>query len=216
MALLFTPAVQAKWDAGLLHQAILLDLYCENETLHGWTWPGPMEFEGITYESLYEIVHIDTEVQLSLGLQAPETEITFDGSRVTDHDHFVGKFWQSVWHQRRMRWRIVLIEPEADPMSVVGIIESYHGRMDYRSEIEAPGGVDVVTLSCEGGLFRVRGRNMHTRTHADQQLRAPGDRFFDLVSEKQATNPVWGKRETVISRGGGWVNSLKNYTTHHK
>jgi len=192
MAIPLTQSAQDALDAGKLIPATLIDFYCADIILHGWSWPGELVFEGVQYESLYERITITKRVKTSATLASSPMTIALDASRARDDTDIIGKFIDADYHQSKIRVRTVQLNLNTDPITIDGVLDEYNGRMDVRPINHAPNQEHIIELRCEGGIFRLRGRNMRARTHEDQQIRAPGDRFFEHTPRRVVENPYWG------------------------
>jgi hypothetical protein len=197
----------AAFAAGRMVPAVLVDFYTD-PIKRFWNWPDPLTYGGDAYVSLWNRITVDYAVRQSATLAAEPVTITLDASRIGDNDDPVGGFVDLDWHQRRVRVRVVLLdfdtmESPSDP------VWEWRGRMDHRQLNRAPGTEQTLVLTCEGGLFRIRGRRMHTRTDRDQRTRSAADRFFDLTPIMAVRTPIWGKASAnipgvrVISSPGG-------------
>jgi hypothetical protein len=143
---------------------------------------------------------VNRDIRFSQTLASEPCKITFDGSRAGDDEDPIGQFTDRDWHQRKVRVRQVLLDPDTWTSPTTPIWE-WNGRMDKAQYVRQADQPQQLTLTCESGLFRVRGRNMHTRTHADQQRRAAGDLFFQPTPLMIGLPIVWGKN--VVDLPGG-------------
>ncbi len=210
MAKAYSQALRDAMATGSVAVAILIDMETD-PILRAWTWPGTLAFDGESYVSLEGEVDIQGSIKSTATLASEPLQITFDASRIRDDDHFVGQFGSSDWSQRKIRVRKAIINPAASPVEVIDVIDDWRGRMDKREVIRQINSPELLQLTCENGLFRIRGRNLHTRTHADQQQRLPGDTFYKNTAERIAVKPFWGKSPvnipgaTGVSGGSGHV-----------
>ncbi len=80
---------------------------------------------------------------------------------------------------------------------VIGFLGDTRGLLDHRELVEPPLDTPdqprVWNVSCQGGLFRVRGRRLSTRSDADQQRRSPGDRFYSETAKMVGRPLNWSK-----------------------
>lgn len=204
-------AAEAALAAGRMVSALLMDLYCKDGdgdplTLRFWNWPGTLDYpandhvdddDPVTYQSLLRRVSVDVGVRFTATLTAEPMTINFDSSRAGDDADLIGQFADANWHQGRVRARRVLLdfstqESPSDP------VWEWRGRMDHRVFQRQAQDEQTCVLTCEGGVFRVRGRNMHTRTHLDQQRRLAGDLFFQGTAIMVGLPAMWAKAPANI------------------
>jgi hypothetical protein len=166
-------------------------------------------------------MRISREIRFTATLASEPLKITVDGSRSLDDDDIVGQWVKSDWYQRNVRVRQVVINPASGAV-LEGACWEWNGRMDYRQRPRQGDQPLAWELTCQPGLFRVQGRNMHTRTHADQQRRLAGDLFFQGTPAMVALQPVWGRTTANVPgirasfTGGGGVNGVNGANTNEK
>lgn len=210
---------RAMFEAGRMAPALLVDLYT-SPVRRWWLWPGDLLYPAndsidgaseVTYVSIEGRMQVDYAVKASASLSSEPLVITLDGSRAGDNDDAIGAWVDQDWHQRSVRARLVLLDFDTR-LSPTDPVWEWRGRMDHRAFNRQPGEDSRIVLTCEGGLFRIRGRRMHTRTDQDQRRRLSSDRFFDLTPVMVTRQPVWGKSIANIpgttggGGGGGGVN----------
>lgn len=202
--------------AGRMASVNLVDLYCadsDNDDLtfrwsdrfEALSYPASDAVDGsdmVTYAGLDRRMEIQRDVRLSQTLASEPVRLILDGSRAGDDDDAIGAFMDCVWHQRRVRVRQVLLDFDTG-LSPSEPVWQWWGRLDHRQLQTTPNEPSRLTVTCEGGLFRIRGRRMHTRTHADQQRRKAGDLFFQGTPLMIATPPLWGKAFVSLPGSGG-------------
>lgn len=194
--------------AGKIKSALLVDLYVAPTVLRCWTWPGPALYPGTAdldgstsdqaYESMFGRIVVPMAIRQAASLASEPIEIQIDGSRSGDDEDFVGRFVDSDWHQARVRVRQVLLNWETETLASLPMRE-WRGRLDHR-ELVQPALPDdgappplVWNVTCQGGLFRIRGRRLKTRSHADQQLRSAGDMFYAQTAIQVGLTFNWSK-----------------------
>lgn len=188
-------AIDAAIAAGRIKAADLVDFYVKvggsPVVLRAWTWPGTAQYPGTvaldgstanrTYESMYGRMIINKTIQSAQSLSSEPLRIQIDASRTSDDADWAGRFADSDWHQGRVRVRQVLLDWDTEVLGAVPLRE-WHGLLDHAELVfPAPdGAIQVQTwdITCQGGLFRIRGRRLKTRSHADQQKRDAGDMFY--------------------------------------
>lgn len=208
---------ETRRDSGRWGDAHLVDLYCldgETEaTIRVCDRAEPITFDAddaidgtdpVTYEALSSRVRIDRNIKFQQSLATDPLKIYFDGSRAGDDDDPIGEFTDLTWHQRAIRVRQISFDADtgATPSEPVW---QWVGRMDFAQYVRAGTEPVQLVLTSQGGLFRVRGRNMKTRTHEDQQRRAPGDLFFQDLPKMVGIPLNFGKKAIEIRgayRGG--------------
>lgn len=87
-------------------------------------------------------------------------------------------------------------------------LREWRGLLDHRELVEpaTPEEPRIWNVTCQGGLFRVRGRRLSTRSHADQQRRSAGDMFYVGTANMVGRPLSWAKSPGNIpgsSTGGG-------------
>lgn len=206
--------------AGRIKSADLVDLYLRDGadaplTLRCWNWPGAASYAGTvaldgstaanTYESMFGRIGIAKSIRMAASLSSEALRITLDASRSTDDADWVGRFVDADWHQRRVRLRQVMLDWTTEALSSAPMWE-WHGLIDHRELSQPPGQPQTWELTCQGGLFRVRGRRLKTRSHADQQERSPGDMFYVGTANMVGRPLNWAKKPGNIPgtpTGGG-------------
>jgi hypothetical protein len=187
--------------SGRMAIAVLIDLYLDGGPLRVWNWPGQLAFPAndalggagdVTYQSLFQRMEVTRSIQQTASLQAEPLTVVFDASRAGDDEDLIGQFTDGAWHQRKMRVRVILLDSETF-VSPIDPVWEWHGRMDHREFMRQPGQPTQVRLTGEGGLFRIRGRNLRTRSHEDQQRRQSGDLFFREVAQMVAIPISWNR-----------------------
>lgn len=224
MPVQLSPDFEAKLAAGRIVSAYLVDFYCANGSgdaliLRGWDWPGTLSYpaadvaagddrsdppeltDPVSYTGLHHRLTIDRNIRFSAGLSSEPARITLDGSRAGADDDFVGQFTDAQWHQRAVRCRQVSLDLDAGTSDAIPIW-SWRGRLDYRQFTRTAGQEMPLVITCEGGIFRIRGRRMHTRTDADQRRRNAADTFFAGVPQMVTCPIMWAKKPTTIGSGG--------------
>lgn len=194
--------------SGRIKAADLVDFYVKDAgtgsplVLRAWTWPGSASFPGTvsldgstaanTYETLYGRITIPKGIRMAASLASEPLEISLDGSRSGDPTDWVGKFVASNWHQGKVRVRQVMLNFDTEALGAVPMWE-WRGRLDHRELVIQPDQPQIWRVTCQGGLFRIRGRRLKTRSHADQQLRRAGDTFY-LGTANMVGRPLnWAK-----------------------
>jgi hypothetical protein len=227
------PDAEAEILSGRMGKAMLVDLYSADSEgnptpIRFWDRPGVLSFPAndlvpgagrsdppaltdvVAYRSLRGRFQVSREIRFTATLASEPLKITLDGSRSSEDDDIVGQWVDSLWHERNVRVRQVALSKTTGRV-LAGAVWEWTGRMDYRQRPRQAAQTLAWELTCQPGLFRVQGRNMHTRTHADQQRRKAGDLFFRDTPVMVALAPVWGRetanlpgvRNVVSGAGGG-------------
>lgn len=183
---------EADIAAGRIRPCDLVDFYLRDSlgdpaTQRCWnqpgeaTYPGTVDLDGstdnVTYEAMYGRVVVPKGVRLSATLSSDPLIITLDASRSSDDEDWVGRFVDADWHQCQVRVRHVLMHWETGALRDLPVWE-WRGLLDHRDLVLKNGEPSVWNVSCQGGLFRIRGRRVRSRTHEDQQRRSAGDKFY--------------------------------------
>jgi len=201
--------------AGRFITADLVDLYCADGvgdplTLRWWNWPGTIDYaanddpdgdgdlsaDPVTYTCMYGRLLVQKALRQSASLSSEALRLTLDASRSGDDEDQVGIFVDADWHQRPVRVRQILLDT-VDGTTPTDVVWEWHGLLDHRQNSVKNNQSNVWEVTCQGGLFRVRGRRLKTRSPEDQQRRAPGDRFYDGTAKMVGRPLVWGKQPTT-------------------
>lgn len=219
-------ATDAAIAAGKIKAAFLVDMYCKTGagdelTLRAWDWPGvayypgTVDLDGSTadqaYDSLYGRIVVSLAIRMAMSLSSEPLEIQLDGSRSADDDDLIGQWVDADWHQRRIRVRQIMLDWQTEEMAALPLRE-WRGLMDHRELIEPATAQEprIWNLSCQAGLFRVRGNRLKTRSHADQQLRSAGDMFYSQTAGMVGRPLNWGKSPSNLpgtATGAGGANA---------
>ncbi len=221
-------AIDAAIAAGRIKAADLFDFYVKDElgaplVLRAWTWPGEAHYPGTevldgstadqTYESMYGRMVAHKTVRTAQSLSSEPLRLQLDASRSGDDDDWVGRWADSDWHQGRFRLRQVMLDWQTEVLGAVPLRE-WHGLLDHAELVYPPSdrATDPATwdITCQGGLFRVRGRRLKTRSHADQQVRSEGDAFYRDTATFVGRPLIWAKAQNATpgratGTGGGHV-----------
>lgn len=203
---------EADIAAGRVKPADLIDFYLRDGagdplTLRCWTWPGDASYPGtsdldgstsnVTYESMFGRVRVAKGIRMAASLSAEPLTITLDGSRSDDDEDWTGRFVDADWHQARVRVRGVLRNFATGALNALPHWE-WRGLIDHRNLKLQDDEAATWEVSCQGALFRVRGRRLKTRSHQDQQARAAGDKFYVGTPRMVGVPLMWGRYATAI------------------
>lgn len=203
---------EADIASGKVRSADLIDLYVRDgdgnpATQRCWNWIGPASYPGTadldgdtsnqTYESMYGRVRIAKGLRMAASLSSEPLVITLDGSRSGDDEDWVGRFVDSQFHQCRVRVRCVMISRATNAFRSQPHWE-WRGLIDHPNLTLQEGQAASWEVKCQGGLFRVRGRRLTTRSQEDQQRRSAGDKFY-IGTAKMVGLPLnWAKAPANI------------------
>jgi hypothetical protein len=200
--------------------AWLLELTTDEGVLRAWDKTEALTYEAVTWEPLADAWGIEGEIRAGADLVAEPLTIWFDGARQLEDSSFVGRLLDRTWHQRAVRLRQLLLVPESNFATVIGVTLDWRGHMDQISAPEGEAAASRVVLSCESGTFRARGRNLHTVTDADQRLRDDADASFRNMAVKPFQDVPFGTSWANIpgarssgsggGSGGGGGNGLQS------
>lgn len=195
--------------------AVLVDLYCGATTFHWWSWPGVLNYESVAYQDGFQRFTFQTSLKATQGLGSNPFSFVLDGSALSDNEDLIGAWWDSDWHLKPVRVRKVRLSgnPASGVVTVLGVRRTYWGTQDERQRVTADDIPTTVELTCTAGVFKVRGRNLRTRTHADQQLRSPGDLFYKNTAAKVGVVPPWGRNDGDIPGSGRSASIPTGYRT---
>lgn len=210
---------EAAIAAGRIKPADLVDFYLRDGdgdplTLRCWTWPGEATYPGtadldgstsdVTYESMYGRIVVPKGIRMAATLASEPLTLTLDGSRSDDDEDWVGRFVDATWHQARVRVRSVLRNFDTGALLSLPHWE-WRGRIDQRNLTLKDGEPASWAVTCEGGLFRVRGRRLTTRSHQDQQKRLAGDLFYRGTPRMVGIPLMWARAPapTGVHTNGG-------------
>lgn len=211
---------EADIAAGKIRPCDLVDMYVRDgvgdpATLRCWNQPGQAIYPGtadldgstsnVTYEGMYGRIAVPKGIRMAATLASEPLNITLDASRSDDDEDWVGRFVDSTWHQCRVRVRHVLMNWETGALRDLPAWE-WRGLLNHRDLVVKDGEPTVWNVTCQGGLFRIRGRRFRVRTHEDQQRRSAGDQFYKGTAAMVALPLQWAKKPAnipgVISNGG--------------
>lgn len=212
---------EADIAAGRIRPCDLVDFYVRDgegdpATLRCWnqpgeaTYPGTVDLDGstsdVTYEGMFGRIAVPKGVRVAASLASEPLIITLDASRSDDDEDWVGRFVDATWHQCRVRVRHVLMHWETGALRDLPAWE-WRGLLNHRDLVVKDGDPAVWNVSCQGGLFRIRGRRLRVRAHEDQQRRSAGDKFYLGTAAMVALPLNWAKKPAnipgVITVGGG-------------
>lgn len=205
-------ATDAAIGAGRIKSADLVDFYLADAsddplTLRCWTWNSTCSYAGTvaldgstaanTYESMHRRIVIHKQIRMAATLSSEPLRMQLDASRSGDDEDFVGRFVDAKYHQRRIRIRQVAMDWSTHALASLPMWE-WHGLLDHRELIQEKGKPQFWDVTCQGGLFRVRGRRLRTRSHTDQQLRDAGDQFYVGTAAMVGRPLNWSKKPANI------------------
>lgn len=210
--------------AGRIQSADLVDFYLKDGggsalTLRCWNWPGSVTYPGTTdldgstssqtYLQMHDRIQIAKAIRMAATLSAEPLMITLDASRADDNADWVGQFADATWHQMRVRVRSVMINLATGALHSLPHWE-WRGLIDHRNLTSQDGKPQSWQVSCQGALFRVRGRRLKTRSHQDQQVRSAGDLFFQGTPRIVGIPLMWGRLPAGVGvpSYGGFIREL--------
>jgi hypothetical protein len=203
---------EAAIAAGRIKTADLVDFYLKDGagdplTLRCWNWPGAVAYPGTadldgstgdqTYESMFGRIGIAKAIRMAAALSSEPLGISLDGSRSDDDDDWVGRFVDADWHEARVRLRAVMINMATGALHALPHWE-WRGLIDHRNLTTQDGKPQTWEVKCQGGLFRVRGRRLRTRSHTDQQARLAGDMFYAGTAKMVGLPLIWARSPASI------------------
>lgn len=209
MPKIWTPEIEAAAASPDNESAWLFDFYVQPTVLRCWNQYGPITVDGDDYESMAERIRVEGSLQSKMGLTSEPLVITMDGSdglddAVPGEESFAARFLDSTWSQRKVRIRQVRFTPGSAFTAQIGIIDEWHGFLDFRTRKGGAGKPTDIEINCESGTFFYNDASNHTRTHADQQLLSPGDQAFARTATATKEVLPWWKRRTDIPGRGGF------------
>lgn len=225
----FDSAFEARRDAGSWGDAHLVDLYCLDgesdapirlcDRVEDLVYDAGDHVDAgdATYVAMEGRMRVDRTIRFQQNLATDPAKIYFDAAAAGDDDDPIGQFSDRTWHQLACRIRQITFDADtggspSDP------VWQWVGRMDFRQNMRQGLEANQLVLTAQGGLFRIRGRNMKTRTHEDQQRRLSGDLFFQDLPKMVGITLNFGKRAIELrgargaGRAGGNSPSPHGYT----
>ncbi len=217
--------------AGRIKDAYLVDLYLQDAeddpfVLRFWNWPGQrnypgtLDLDGSTSDVVYETMHgrcaISRGIRMGATLSSEPLTLTLDGSRSDDDTDIVGEFVDAKWHQQRVRVRWVMLDWDTGALHSQPHWE-WRGLLDHRNLTIRDGEPRTWQVSCQGSLFRVRGRRLRIRSHEDQQRRSAGDMFYKGTTRMVGVPLIWARKPATIpgiqtngGNAGGGVGNIRD------
>ncbi len=202
MALPLSSAARAAIKSRRVAHAWLIELFTAEGTLRAWDKPMTGSYGGVDFEGIGDAWSL-SEIKLSTGLVPQPITITFDGGLQHDDSSFVGRLLDRTWHQRKIRLRGLLLDPESNWTSAIGVHLDWNGYMDQISTSDQVSAPSSVVLTCESGVFRALDRSMTTCSNIDQKRRDPTDGFFRNTATKPTQDIPFGTGWKNVPGGGG-------------
>lgn len=201
-------------DAGRWGDAHLVDLYCltgetdapirlcDRQEDLVYDAGDHVDAGDATYVAMQNRMSIDRSIRFQQSMATDPAKIYFDAAAAGDDDDPIGQLTDRTWHFLGVRIRQISFDADtgATPSDPVW---QWVGRMDFRQYVRQAGEVTQLVLTSQGGLFRIRGRNMKTRTHEDQQNRLAGDLFFQDLPKMVGIALNFGKKLVQIRGATG-------------
>lgn len=187
----------------VLAGAWFLDLFCVDRetgdpaTLRCWSQLFATEYDGEDYEGLGRQLQLPEEITSQLGSVAEAVSFTFDAGAILDNDSFMGRLADRAWHQRPIRVRHVLFNPDSNFVDAVGMDFDWIGIMDrgpVTHGVNAPAGRELV---CEAGARRLRTANPHYRTPVNHARFAPDDPFYSHTATALRASLPWNTKQVA-------------------
>lgn len=218
MPLPLTPESRAALRAHRIEPAFLLDLFTDTTSLHCSSLYIPLEYDvGDGVEREYEPMgdrwdHGDDAISMGTDINPEPLNLTFDASRQSDNEDFVGRFADASWHRRRGRLTLVVFAVGTSFATPIAPVISWEGEMDFRDFPETDGAPPRMILTLESGTFRYLGRNAQTRTDENQQRFFPDDIFFQdlpgLIGRELPWHRAWVANAPAGGGSGGGLPRL--------
>lgn len=204
--------VQNALASGNLSVAWLLELVTDELTLRTTNRNIEVTYDGAVYEAAHHGWQIEGEISTGTNLVPEPLTLSFDGADQYDSTSILRRLLDRTWAQREMTLTGLLLN--TSDKSVIGDFMTWKGRMDTFEITEQAGAASIAVLVCEGGPFRVLGRNHTTASHADQQRRSPTDLFFKNQASKVGKRMPFGVKQVEVpgnSGGGGTTGGFNDY-----
>ena len=206
--------VQNAMDAGQLSTAWLLELETDEDTLRTTDRGIEITHNSNTFEAAHHSWKIEGEISTGANLVPEPLTLSFDGADQYESTSILARLIARTWAQRPMSLTGLLLD--TSDKSVIGEFMVWKGRMDTMEFTEQGGAEALAVMVCEGGPFRVLGRNMTTVSHADQQRRNASDLLFKNQASKVGRRMPFGVKQTTVpgssynGGGGGTTNTFGN------
>lgn len=188
--------VQTAMESGQLSVAWLLEMQTDELTLRTTNREIEITYNSAVYEPAYQGWEISGTLSTGSNLVPEPLTLTFDGADQYVEGTLLERLLDNTWSQRPMALTGLLLNI-AD-RSVIGEFMRWLGRMDTIDFTEHTGSKAIAVMTCEGGPFRVLGRNMSTVSHADQLRRNPTDMFFKNQASKVGSRMPFGVKQVNI------------------
>lgn len=205
MARTWATDVQNAMNSGFLSTAWLLELEPDEGTIRTTDRGLEITHNSVVYTPAYHDWSIQGEISTGANLVPEPITIQFNGADQYVNGSILETLLDRTWAQRPMKLTGLLLNTQ--DKSVIGEFMVWTGRMDTLEFTEQTGAESIAVMVCEGGPFRVLGRNMTTASHADQQRRNANDLLFKNQASKVGRRMPFGVKQVDVpgnnSGGGG-------------
>lgn len=203
-------AVETAMNDGSLATAWLLEMSTDEDTLRTNDRSLDLTYNSVVYEAAFHAWHIEGEISTGANLVPEPLTLRFDGADQYDTSSILARLIARTWAQRPVTLTGLLLNTQ--DKSILGEFMVWKGRMDTMEFSEQPGGESLAVMTCEGGPFRVLGRNMTTASHADQQRRNSSDLLFKNQASKVGRRMPFGVKQVEVpgSNSGGGGGGIPN------
>jgi hypothetical protein len=205
MPLPMTSDVRNALKARNIANVWIMEMFTDEATLRGCSVGKSLSFESNTFEPLGDDFKISGQIKTGVDLVSEPLVIELNAAGILDDTTFVGRLVDNQWYQRRIRVRQLLFTPGEHFNNLIGSCFEWFGYMDMFEEGAAEDESATLILTCESGIFRARGRNMHTYTDKDQRLYDAADASFVNTATKPFQSIPFGESWSTVPgyRGGG-------------
>lgn len=194
----FTPRVDEVLRGDILDYGRVVDVFLDDRTLRFWDRFHALELDDgvegpVTYEPVGDRLTPPDEVSEDQSTDGSTIEISFDSSRISDPNDFLGGIITLPILQRRVRIRSVLFEPGTNHTEPLWLFNEQNGLIDKTPDEIQVGSQSRLTFSIRSGTFAYLERRNLKYSNTDQQRLYPGDTGLSHIGNLVDIRLPWGQ-----------------------
>ena len=178
---LTTAAANAAADA-VVRPALFVEGQFTSGYLRLWTGVGPITWQDQVWTGAGQL--------LTMSIIGETSDLRAVGLRVSLAGMPNNLALVLAQARRRYMVKVWLAFFEADDDMIASPFLSFQGLLDV-PDVDDSGETSTITISYESELIDLERSRVRRYTHEDQQLRAPGDRFFEYTASLQSKVVQW-------------------------